>query len=31
MREGDLRYVWLDDPDGIRVEYWLRLPEEPPL
>jgi len=24
------RYIWLDDPDGIRVEYWLRLPEEPP-
>ena len=22
------RYIWLDDPDGIRVEYWLRMPEE---
>ena len=18
------QYIWLDDPDGIRVEYWLR-------
>jgi len=24
------RYIWLDDPDGLRVEYWLRLPEKPP-
>jgi catechol-2,3-dioxygenase len=21
-------YIWLDDPDGIRVEYWLRVPEK---
>jgi glyoxylase I family protein len=28
-RDGKTRYIWMDDPDGIRVEYWLRLPEEP--
>jgi len=22
-------YIWLDDPDGIRLEFWLRIPEEP--
>lgn len=27
-QDGVTRYIWLDDPDGIRVEYWLRLPEE---
>ncbi len=27
-RDGVTRYIWLDDPDGIRVEYWLRSPEE---
>jgi catechol-2,3-dioxygenase len=26
-KDGLTRYIWLDDPDGIRVEYWLRLPE----
>ena len=30
-QDGLTKYIWLDDPDGIRVEYWLRLPEEPPL
>jgi glyoxylase I family protein len=30
-QDGVTRYIWLDDPDGIRVEYWLRLPEEPAL
>jgi glyoxylase I family protein len=25
--DGVTQYIWLDDPDGIRVEYWLRLPE----
>lgn len=29
--DGLTRYIWLDDPDGIRVEYWLRLLEESPL
>jgi glyoxylase I family protein len=28
-QDGLTKYIWLDDPDGIRVEYWLRLPEEP--
>ena len=18
------RYIWLDDPDGMRIEFWLR-------
>ena len=27
-QDGLTRYIWLDDPDGIRVEYWLRSPEE---
>ena len=22
------KYIWLDDPDGMRIEYWLRLPGE---
>lgn len=26
-RDGLTRYIWLDDPDGIRVEFWLRVPE----
>jgi glyoxylase I family protein len=30
-RDGFTKYIWLDDPDGIRVEYWLRLPEGPSL
>jgi glyoxylase I family protein len=30
-QDGLTKYIWLDDPDGIRVEYWLRLPEELPL
>jgi glyoxylase I family protein len=30
-QDGLTKYIWLDDPNGIRVEYWLRLPEEPPL
>ena len=30
-QDGLTKYIWLDDPDGMRVEYWLRLPEEPPL
>jgi len=30
-QDGLTKYIWLDDPDGIRVEYWLRLPEESPL
>jgi glyoxylase I family protein len=27
-QDGVTKYIWLDDPDGMRVEYWLRLPEE---
>jgi glyoxylase I family protein len=27
-QDGLTRNIWLDDPDGIRVEYWLRSPEE---
>jgi glyoxylase I family protein len=27
-QDGLTQYIWLDDPDGIRVEYWLRLPEK---
>jgi glyoxylase I family protein len=30
-QDGLTKYIWLDDPDGIRVEYWLRPSEEPPL
>ena len=26
-QDGVTPYIWLDDPDGIRVEYWLRSPE----
>jgi glyoxylase I family protein len=26
-QDGVTRYIWLDDPDGIRLEYWLRSPE----
>ena len=29
-QDGVTPYIWLDDPDGIRVEYWLRSPEEIP-
>jgi glyoxylase I family protein len=28
-KDGLTKYIWLDDPDGMRLEYWLRLPEEP--
>jgi glyoxylase I family protein len=28
-QDGLTKYIWLDDPDRIRVEYWLRLREEP--
>jgi catechol-2,3-dioxygenase len=27
-QDGLTSYIWLDDPDGIRVEFWQRLPEE---
>jgi glyoxylase I family protein len=27
-RDGRTQYIWLDDPDGFRVEFWLRLSEE---
>ena len=27
-QDGLTKYIWLDDPDKIRIEYWLRLPEE---
>ena len=27
-QDGLTQYIWLDDPDGIRVEFWLRSPEE---
>jgi glyoxylase I family protein len=30
-QDGLTNYIWLDDPDGIRVEFWLRPPEEPAL
>lgn len=30
-QDGLTKYIWLDVPDGIRVEYWLRLPEGPSL
>jgi glyoxylase I family protein len=23
-RDGRTEYIWLDDPDGMRVEFWLR-------
>jgi glyoxylase I family protein len=23
-QDGVTRYIWLDDPDGMRVEFWLR-------
>jgi glyoxylase I family protein len=23
-QDGVTRYVWLDDPDGMRIEFWLR-------
>jgi glyoxylase I family protein len=23
-QDGVTPYIWLDDPDGIRVEFWLR-------
>ena len=23
-RDGATPYIWLDDPDGIRVEFWVR-------
>jgi glyoxylase I family protein len=23
-QDGVTEYIWLDDPDGIRVEFWLR-------
>lgn len=27
-QDGMTRYIWLNDPDGIRVEFWLRSSEE---
>ena len=30
-QDGLSKYIWLDDPDGIRIEYWLRLPQVPSL
>lgn len=27
-QDGLTSYIWLDDPDGIRVEFWQRLREE---
>lgn len=27
-QDGMTQYIWLDDPDGMRVEFWLRLPAE---
>jgi glyoxylase I family protein len=30
-QDGLTKYIWLDDPDGIRIEYWLRLPQAPSL
>lgn len=27
-QDGLTSYIWLDDPDEIRVEFWLRIPEE---
>ena len=23
-QDGRTEYIWLDDPDGIRLEFWLR-------
>jgi glyoxylase I family protein len=23
-RDGLTQYIWLDDPDGMRIEFWLR-------
>jgi glyoxylase I family protein len=23
-QDGVTEYIWLDDPDGMRVEFWLR-------
>lgn len=23
-QDGVTRYIWLDDPDGMRIEFWLR-------
>lgn len=23
-QEGPTQFIWLDDPDGIRIEFWLR-------
>jgi catechol-2,3-dioxygenase len=23
-QDGLTEYIWLDDPDGMRVEFWLR-------
>jgi glyoxylase I family protein len=23
-KDGITEYIWLDDPDGIRIEFWLR-------
>jgi glyoxylase I family protein len=23
-QDGATEYIWLDDPDGMRVEFWLR-------
>jgi glyoxylase I family protein len=23
-QDGVTDYIWLDDPDGMRVEFWLR-------
>jgi glyoxylase I family protein len=28
-QDGLTKCIWLDDPDGVGVEYWLRRPEEP--
>ena len=26
-KDGTTPYIWLDDPDGIRVEFWVRTKE----
>lgn len=26
-KDGATPYIWLDDPDGIRVEFWVRAKE----
>jgi glyoxylase I family protein len=23
-QDGLTKYIWLDDPDGMRIEFWLR-------